>query len=185
MTAYRFVRWLGVCIVWVSLAACSSLPAELSVDNESTVITHYQGLVQSHSGQTVRLGGVIASVTNYPHRTRLVLVNIPIGKDGKPLLKYEPKGRYLVDVEGFLDPMTFSKGRLITVLGTAQPAEKNRVGDYQLRIPVIQASAYHLWRLEERVILDEPMHFFMRCRHFMCSDDMFDAKSGRVIREVK
>ncbi|MDW6003612.1 Slp family lipoprotein [Vibrio mangrovi] len=179
-------KLLGIAVLCFGISACSSLPAELSVTDENSVIKDYQtfSALDGASGQHVRLGGVIATVTNLSDRTRLEMVNLPIGSDGKPDIRQEPQGRFIVYINGFLDPVTYAQGRLMTVLGSPLAPEKSQVGEFKADFPALSASAYHLWRVTERVVIHEPGSFLRDCDHWRCRDS-FGSKTGQVIPEVK
>jgi len=169
------------------ISACSTLPPELNAKTE-TVISNYQTWMATDPNQhsEVRLGGVIASITNLKDKTRIEVVNLPIDSVGKPSLKSEPQGRFVGYVNEFLDPITYGEGRLITLVGdTAQP-ETGKVGDYQHQYPVMNVNGYHLWRIEERVILNDIGPYIYPCRNFYCRRDLDDRyRDARIIQEVK
>jgi len=181
-----YLRHLLACTAFVFLSACSSLPGELNASSES-VITDYQTWVSSaNAQQEVRLGGVIAKVTNLKDKTRIEVVNVPIDSVGRPSMKAEPEGRFVGYVDGFLDPITYAEGRLITLLGNTVSPEKGTVGDFEHDFPVMKIKGYHLWRVEERIILQDSGPFLYPCRSFYCRQDRDDFyREGRVIQEVK
>ncbi|ASA56795.1 Slp family lipoprotein [Vibrio gazogenes] len=189
MARYHFnrrIKSMMITFACLVLSACASLPNELSVPDGATVIQDYQTFAALHETQApyVRLGGVIADIKNLPQRTRLEMVNLPIGSDGKPDIRQEPHGRFIVYVNRFLDPVTYAKGRLLTVLGSASAPEKSQVGEYRAEFPVLSASAYHLWRVTERIVIHEPDSFLRDCDHWRCRES-FGSKTGKVIPEVK
>ncbi len=81
----------------ILLSACTSLPTELSASSEETVISDYNTWVDPSTSQDseVRLGGVIASITNLKDKTRIEVVNVPIDSVGRPSVKVEPQGRFV------------------------------------------------------------------------------------------
>jgi len=167
------------------LSACSSLPDNLKTDNPE-VVTDYQ-VWQSSRGQNVevRLGGLIADVKNLKDQTRIEVVNLPIGSSGKPDINQEPEGRFVAYVDGFADPMTLSTGRLISLLGQSQGREQGKVGEYSYDFPVMKASGFHLWRIEERIIVHDFDSYLYPCRGLYCSDVRYGTRQGKVIQEVK
>lgn len=90
------------------------------------------------------------------------MVNLPIENNGKPDINVEPEGRFVAYIDGFVDPVTYSKGRLVSILGTSDGYELGKVGDYEYRFPVMKASGYHLWQIKEKVIVhDQPINTFL------------------------
>lgn len=70
------------------------------------------------------MGGVVANISNQKDRTRVELVNLPIDSAGRPNIHQEPQGRFVAYVPGFLDPITYGEGRLLTLYGTTAPSEQ-------------------------------------------------------------
>ncbi|EGU33281.1 putative outer membrane lipoprotein Slp [Vibrio ichthyoenteri ATCC 700023] len=179
------VRLVTVGLFSIAMLGCASLPENLKTANPD-VVTDYQTWQSApQSNYQLRLGGVIAAVTNLPQQTRIEVVNLPINASGKPDINQEPNGRFVAYVEGFADPVTLSKGRLVTLLGAADGSEKGKVGQFDYDFPVMQATGYHLWRIEERVIVDEVGSYMYPCRSIHCRDIHYNTRQGRVIQEVR
>lgn len=143
-------------LLWLS--GCSSIPPELAVkQGETQVITRLSDWQKNKPVTSpLRLGGVIASIENLAERTRLVIVYLPTTDVAKPDIRYEPQGRFVVYSPTFLDPVAYAPGRLVTVLGNEQQGiERSKQGQHLLELPVMEAKAVHLWRVER--YLDEPV----------------------------
>lgn len=112
-----FGRLFLVLVAAFGLSACSYLPEELNASTEQ-VVTGYKAFAESQGEVTndVRLGGIIAKVDNFKDKTRLEIVNLPINKSGKPDIDQEPTGRFAVYFDGYLEPVAFSQGRLVTIV---------------------------------------------------------------------
>ncbi len=128
-----FGRFFLALFATVGLSACSSLPEELNASTE-LVVTDYKAFAESQGGQVsedVRLGGIIAKVDNFKDKTRLEIVNLPISKSGKPDIDEEPTGRFVAYFDGYLEPVAFSEGRLVTVVGKgAGGEEEGKIGEH-------------------------------------------------------
>lgn len=179
-------RFVVLSFLMALLVGCSSLPEELTATTEP-VITDYQIWLDSdpESKPTVRLGGVIASVKNLDNKTRLEIVNMPIGSDGKPNINAEPKGRFVAYVQGYIEPVTYAKGRMITLVGTSEMPEVGMVGDYEYTFPVMTSYGQRLWKIKERLVVTETSSHFYSCRSLYCRSFNYGPKQGRVIQEVQ
>lgn len=168
------------------LSACATLPVQLNAQSEN-LITDYASWSDSNpaSGDEVRLGGVIASVTNLADQTRIEIVNLPIDSVGRPSLTSEPQGRFVAYVDGFLDPITYGQGRLITLIGNTASPEQGKVGEFEQMLPVMKATGYYLWKVTERVVIDDIGPYHYPCRNFYCRHYDGFPRDGRVIQEVK
>ncbi|NGZ12556.1 Slp family lipoprotein [Vibrio aestuarianus] len=187
LTCHSFISKIVLLLSSVlMLSACSSLPESLKASGEN-VFTDYSSWVNSPVavGSEVRLGGVIANVTNLTNQTRIEVVNLPIGSSGKPDISQEPQGRFVGYVDGFVDPVTYANGRLITVIGVGTPAEQKKVGEYQYTFPVMAVKGAHLWRIEERVIVNEVGSYLSLCNGLYCRQRAPSSREGRVVQQVK
>lgn len=175
-----------ILVILVGLSACASLPPELATQSQQP-ITDYQQWVNSDPKQSheVRLGGVIAKVTNLKDRTRLEIVNLPISSTGKPSLDDDPKGRFVAYVDGFLDPIAYANGRLITVAGSSLEPEVGKVGDYDYTFPVVQVTGQRLWQIEKTTYIENNDFWVGGCwsRSLFCHG--YGPTRARVVEEVK
>ena len=177
---------LFLCVLF--LAGCSSLPKELASSQATTLIEYdaFVNTAQNDNNAEVRLGGVIARIDNLKSTTRIEIVNLPISSAGKPDLSQEPNGRFVVYLNGFIDPVTYSVGRLVTVLGQSAGIEESNVGEFLYPFPVIKASALHLWQIQEYVISNDINMSYMPCTGSRCLHQRsIESRRGKVVQEVK
>lgn len=181
-----FLKLSSIMALSAVLSACGSLPDNLATENENVVAT-YQGVIDTNDNAEVRLGGVIDTVKNLADRTRIEVVNLPIDKYGKPDISKEPNGRFIAYVDGFVDPITYAQGRLITVGGNKEGLERGKIGEYEGDFPVIKAYGNHLWRVEERLIINRDFGGYNSCWGYYCDGFYYHGGSstGRVVKEVK
>ncbi|MBB1464365.1 Slp family lipoprotein [Vibrio sp. 10N.222.51.C8] len=164
---------------------CSSLPEELNANSEQ-VVTDYQEWVNTvPDAGDVRLGGVIAKVTNLQDKTRVEVVNLPISSNGKPDIDAEPKGRFVGYIDGYVEPLSFAEGRLVTLVGTSSGTEDGTVGDYPYTFPVMNVYNQRLWQITERVVINDFAPTYYSCRSLHCRSFQTMPKSGRVIQDVE
>ncbi|RYU67342.1 Slp family lipoprotein [Aliivibrio finisterrensis] len=171
------------------LTGCSSLPQELT-SSQAVVITEYSAfstVAESNRESDVRLGGVIARIDNLTTTTRIEVVNLPISSSGKPDIAQEPNGRFVVYFDGFIDPVTYGKGRLITVLGQSNGIEKATVGDYLYSFPIITGVGIHLWQVQEYVVTNDFNMNYMPCTGSRClhQRSRLETHRGKVVQEVQ
>ncbi|MBW3694480.1 Slp family lipoprotein [Vibrio sp. T187] len=179
-------RLFFLSLAFLVLAGCSSLPTELTAKTEP-VITDYQLWLDADpdTKPDVRLGGVIASVQNLDDKTRIEVVNLPIDSNGKPDLDAEPKGRFVAYISGYAEPVSFAKGRMLTIVGTTAMPETGLVGEYEYTFPVMNAYGQRLWQIKERIVVTDTTSHYYSCRSMYCRSFNYGPKQGRVIQEVK
>lgn len=128
------------------LAACSTGKPSLFATSANDI--SYQQLsrqVEQFQHQTVRWGGVIVEVENAEDLARLTVVHFPLTRYGKPITSENSDGRFVVLSEGFLDPIIYAKGKLITVIGQVEGSETQQIDKRTLTLPVIRLQENHLW----------------------------------------
>lgn len=128
------------------LAACSAGKPSLFATSTNDIT--YQQLTQhvdQFQHEIVRWGGVIVDVENAEDRARLTVVHFPLTRYGKPITSENSDGRFVVLSERFLDPIIYSKGKLITVIGQVDGSETQKIDKRTLTLPVILLQENHLW----------------------------------------
>lgn len=156
---------LVVSVVLLSLAGCqSSVPKQIAVDPQVNLIDYKQVLDQQNVDanqngennavkQQARWGGIIAKVTNLKQHTVLEVVNFDLSSQGKPLVKQQSKGRFKIYVDGFIDPLVYRQGKLITALGEVGAQESGKIGEYEYVFPTLSKANVHLWKKTKPVQL--------------------------------
>ena len=96
-------------------------------------------------GQTVLWGGTILDIQNLKDSTRIEVLAYPLGSSQRPVTGSKPLGRFIIHQQGFLEPATYSQGRLISVVGSVGESQSGNVGESAYTYPVINAGQLHLW----------------------------------------
>lgn len=95
--------------------------------------------------QAVLWGGEIVSVHNLKDTTEIAVLAYPLDSDSFPDVSKHTTGRFIVRYPGFLDPLDYGPGRLVTVLGRLDGVDKGKVGEAPYTFPVVKSSTLHLW----------------------------------------
>ncbi|XOV78748.1 MAG: Slp family lipoprotein [Aestuariibacter sp.] len=135
------------------LSACSTVPDSVMLPEDVNLVS-YQEVAGDPDKSTARLarwGGVIANIENQEGATLLEVVHFPLRSYGRPIPDDESIGRFRVYVNGFLDPMVYQTGRMMTFAGQVIGSEEGVVGEHQYVYPTLQADGYHLWKDYDRV----------------------------------
>lgn len=103
--------------------------------------------IAAHAERRVRWGGSVVRVENQAQRSVLEIVERPLNSEGRPQSLHS-NGRFLAHVAGFLDPLVYTQGREVTVMGTVAGSEVAKIGDYEYRYPVIRVEQLYLWNVQ-------------------------------------
>ena len=169
----------------ILLVGCSSLPKELESSSEVVITDYQQWVNQLPEANAVRLGGVIAKVTNLKDKSRVEIVNMPISNSGKPDLDAEPSGRFVAYVDGYVEPLSFSEGRLVTFVGQSAGSEDGKIGEFPYTFPVMNVTNQRLWQITERVIVNDFAPTYYSCRSLHCRSFHTMTRQGRVVQDLE
>lgn len=106
----------------------------------------------------VRWGGVITRVENQSSQTWVELVSQELQTNGQPLRESSSSGRFIASFTGFIDPLVYSNGRLLTVIGTIAGESTRPIGEYAYSFPIVTVTSSYLWPIESEapLYLDYP-----------------------------
>jgi len=97
----------------------------------------------------VRWGGTIAEVSNTAQGTTVLeIVSRPLRLGGRPRAGDTSEGRFLAEVDTFLDPEIVVPGRDVTVTGRLDGQREGRIGETPYRYPVVRVADYRYWTAE-------------------------------------
>lgn len=135
------------------LAGCATFPDKIQVEDPSVLVSYEDASAQSEQvkGKTLRWGGAIAKVENKPDSTVFEMVYYPLNSYGRPVSADESMGRFRIHVNGFMDPMVYQVGRLMTFTGELNGLENGLVGEHDYVFPTAISKAYYLWKDVQRV----------------------------------
>src|SRR5690242_4361842 len=145
-------RFLLATALPFAIAACA--PAPIYKTNASFVAATPQQVATSPNNfsemQTV-WGGQVIGVNNFKDHTEIRIMGYPLDGSQRPRMKEPAIGRFIAVVPGFLDPMNYPDGSLMTVSGHIQGTQTYPVGNATYLYPVLLVHDGHLhrWTPEE------------------------------------
>ncbi len=136
-------------IVAVLLSGCAATQSSIQYPPAgdpqfSQVMTN----LSQYQGKAVRWGGVVAEVKNDENQAEMTVVQFPLTRYGIPITTGNSAGRFIVQTSGFLDPLIYEKGAVVTVLGQVNGEQTRKVDQKSLRMPVITLSNSQVWPQE-------------------------------------
>jgi len=144
---------LFVCIAMVSLliAGCAPVISRRALKEVDQSLSFERLLEnpETHKGKTVLLGGTIIDTRNPPDRTSIIVLQRPLGFRNKPTSEDISRGRFILYVAGFFDPVIYHPGREITVVGSVLGKEVRPLGEIEYTYPVIEKKELYLWPANE------------------------------------
>ena len=158
---FRFSKNIGFLFLVTVLMACSSVPKDLRLSTEPVLaISDVLENVDDFVGQFVRWGGVIVATENAQDETRIELVAYPLNTYARPLIERTSGGRFIAVIPGFVDPLVYTQGRELTVVGAVEGSQSKQIGQYDYQYPVVRASAHRLWSVQKDVDYPDPYWYY-------------------------
>lgn len=135
------------------LAGCSTFPDKLKLEDTTQLVMYEDAASKAEEvkGKILRWGGAIAKVENKQDSTVFEMVYYPLNGYGRPISGEESMGRYRIHVNGFMDPLVYQVGRLMTFTGELNGLEKGLVGEHEYVFPTANVKAYYLWKNVQRI----------------------------------
>ncbi len=99
----------------------------------------------THRGAGALLGGQVIGVTNSEKISLVEVLQFPLSRRMKPRPYKDSKGRFLISVKGFLDPLVY-RGKLVTAAGPLGAPVTRDLGKARYTYPLIKSRELHLWR---------------------------------------
>jgi len=141
----------------VILNGCAAqVPAPISMIPEGNLsVAEARANQERFVGSEVRWGGVITTVENQASQTLIEVVGRALKKNGQPSVDSGSSGRFIASFRGFVDPVVYSAGKLLTVVGTIEGETTRPIGEYAYSFPVVTVSGSYLWQAEPETVRHE------------------------------
>jgi outer membrane lipoprotein len=145
------VRLSFILFLTIALGACVTAPKPLQgtfpSSNPAEVAT---------DGNVVRWGGRILDTQPGPDRTCIQVLAFVLDGRARPRPTDQSAGRFVACSHGFFDPAVFAPDRELTVVGTLGGTQMRRIGEFDYRLPVLEASTLYLWPERVPVVRYDP-----------------------------
>jgi len=170
MNSINQIKLLVGLLVISAVTGCAIVPNEIDVAKNTNLVPFEKvsnntvsvgpntaaPMSASSKGKKARWGGKIVSVENKKDVSEIEVVFFPENSYGKPRTSMASAGRFKAVVDGFVDPLVFEQGRLITVVGEVGDGQSGIIGEQDYTYPTLNAMGYYMWKesSDVRVELD-------------------------------
>ncbi|HEX5961753.1 MAG TPA: Slp family lipoprotein [Rhodanobacteraceae bacterium] len=134
----------------VAIAACAPAPIYKTAPS-SVAATPRQVASSPQNFQNLQVvwGGSVIAVHNFPDHSEIEILAYPLDSSQRPRMKEPAIGRFIATVAGFVEPMNYPPGSLVTLQGTLDGARQGEVGAAGYTFPLVHSEAMHRWTAEE------------------------------------
>jgi len=131
------------------LAGCATSPEfDLRDVHSDLPPTQAAENMAAHQGKRVVWGGIIVTTANLKDATQIEVLAYPLDSDFWPRQSDPPLGRFLALHPGYLEPVDFAAGRVVSVVGTLAGTREGIIGEMRYTYPLLDVSQIHLWPKE-------------------------------------
>ncbi|GJL83527.1 MAG: hypothetical protein DHS20C01_31610 [marine bacterium B5-7] len=130
-----FIFSLIAALLLVGCASSSRLDvSQVSLDLSPEAVTNQ---ATSPEG-TVNWAGRIVEVRTLNDAVELEVLSFPILSSGQPDTLAASNGRFIAIKDGFVDPLVFDTGRVLSLTGTLDGIRYGQIGEQPFRWPVVR-----------------------------------------------
>lgn len=132
------------------LAGCA--PAPIYPTDASIVVATPQqvsAMPDRYRNVQVIWGGRIVDVDNFPDHSEIEMLGMPLDSSQRPRLDQPAGGRFIAIMPGFVEPMDYPSGALMTLRGHIDGTRAGKVGEADYTFPLVRAQNTHRWTPEE------------------------------------
>ena len=143
------------------LLACAAGP-DFRLDDMAAELAAPREVVSMQpfpEGRRIVWGGQTIRMENLADRSRIELLAYPLDSRQRPMVGEPSLGRFLVERAGYLEPVDYAPGRLLTVTGRLLKRVRGKVGGAPYNYPLVEADELYLWPLPSEGLSWRGIHF--------------------------
>jgi outer membrane lipoprotein len=136
---FCLLSWLSGCAHVISSQERSKARKDLSF---STILAN----PEAYQGETVVWGGKVIDTVNEESLALIKVLQIPLDYFGMPEDEEMSQGRFIAEVQRYVDPEIYRKGRMITLAGEILGKKVEPLGEMEYTYPLVRVKEIHLWK---------------------------------------
>ncbi|MGB3747470.1 MAG: Slp family lipoprotein [Rhodanobacter sp.] len=151
---------LALPVALLMLAACAPAPIYKTTGN--AVLATPAQVAQTperYSGNEVIWGGRIVHVSNFQDHSEIELLAYPLDSSQRPRANDSGNGRFIAVLRGYVEPLDYPAGALMTVNGKLNGTRAGQVGQADYLFPLVDVAQSHVWTAEEMQKGRSNVHF--------------------------
>lgn len=144
----------------LALAACAPAPIYKTSPNlVSAVPFQVARTPERYANGNVIWGGRIVAVHNLADRSEIEVLAFPLDRSQRPQVGDSGNGRFIAVMHGFVEPMDYPEGALMTLTGTLAGSRAGKVGEADYVFPLVTVDQAHRWTQQELQSGRSNVHF--------------------------
>jgi outer membrane lipoprotein len=141
---------LAVPAALLMLAACAPAPIYKTTGAAVTAAPFQVAQTpEQFSGNEVIWGGRIVQVKVFSDHSEIELLAYPLDSSQRPKANDSGNGRFIAVMPGYVEPLDYPSGALMTVDGKLNGSRAGKVGEADYVFPLVGVAQSHVWTTEE------------------------------------
>ena len=137
---------LAAAVALLLITACASGPEfDSGLYIQRTTPVDAAEDIDTQRGIKVMWGGLLVSMSSLDQSTQLEILAYPLNSKQRPDTSKTVQGRFILTFEGFLEPVDYVEGRIVTATGELVDTQEAVVGEIRYQLPVVEAEEIYLW----------------------------------------
>ncbi|MDQ6647949.1 MAG: Slp family lipoprotein [Pseudomonadota bacterium] len=133
----------------ILLAACAPAPIYKNVSGMDATPAQVAQTPERYSNSEVVWGGRIVQVSNFADHSEVELLAYPLDSSQRPKANDSGNGRFIAMLHGYVEPIDYPPGALMTVSGKLSGSRAGQVGEANYVFPLISVAQSHVWTADE------------------------------------
>ena len=134
-------KLLAMVVMVCTICACQSTPQDPTSEPAQA---NSVNISQQDIGLNYVWGGEILEITNLKSTTEITILGYPLDKHEQPSYNKTSTGRFIAVYSGFLEPIDYRKGRLVSVSGELTEIRNGNVASAAYEFPVLTINELNL-----------------------------------------
>ncbi len=138
------------CLLAAALCACAPAPIYKTAGptTAATPLAVAQSPERFANAQVI-WGGRIVQVRNLADRSEIEVLAYALDSSQRPKASDIGSGRFIAQMSGYVEPLDYPAGALMTVAGTLDGSRAGKVGEADYVFPLVRVSQSHVWTAAE------------------------------------
>ncbi|NUO72788.1 MAG: Slp family lipoprotein [Frateuria sp.] len=147
-------------VALLALAACAPAPIYKATSNAvSAQPFQVAQSPEQFASRSVIWGGRIVGVNNLSDHSEVEILAYPLDSSQRPRANDSGSGRFIAVMPGYVEPLDYPAGGLITVNGSLGGSRAGKVGQADYVFPLVQVNQSHVWTADEMNKGKNNVHF--------------------------
>ncbi|GAB2569503.1 Slp family lipoprotein [Dyella jejuensis] len=155
-TSFRCIVAFGALL----LVACAPAPIYKTAPGTLAVLPAQVAQAPEHYGKAAVIwGGSVVGVRNFQDHSEIEILAYPLDGSQRPQPNTHGAGRFIAIVPGYLEPLSYPNGALITVSGQLDGSRASAVDQAAYVYPLVSVAQSHVWTPAEMRQGHPDIHF--------------------------